>query len=293
MSLTSADYAIKFEQVSYHYETESGSLPILEKIQFEVGRSEFVSLVGPSGSGKSTIFHLISGLLEPISGQIRLNTHEGHRAGRGGGSGSGRKSSGKRLGQVGYMPQKDLLMPWRTVVENAALALEIKGISKSEARQIVASHLPQFGLESFGDSHPAQLSGGMRQRVSFMRTVLGGSDILLLDEPFSALDALTRASMQKWLLKLWENMRQTVLFITHDVEEALLLSDRVLLLSGTKRAQALTSLHVPFPRPRSYKSITDPRFTQMRAQLLDAMEHASWQGEQAGQLAEQQGDQLK
>ncbi|TGU79046.1 ATP-binding cassette domain-containing protein, partial [Mesorhizobium sp. M00.F.Ca.ET.186.01.1.1] len=160
-----------FSQVRFSY----SHTPILEDFDLRVKKGEFVSMIGPSGIGKSTLFQLIAGLLQPDQGEIRL----------------GEARMDKRLGQVGYMPQRDLLMPWRTIVENAALPLEIKGMPKKEAQQRVRQELPRYGLQDWADAYPAQLSGGMRQRVSFLRALLSGADLMLLDEPFSALDGIT------------------------------------------------------------------------------------------------------
>ncbi len=205
--------AIEFKNVTFFYKnsTKAEKGPILDNFSLKINDGEFVSIIGPSGSGKSTLFRLITGLEQPDSGEILIN-------------GSLYDS---RFGETGYMPQQDLLMPWRTIAENAALPLELKGIKKDEALQQVLELLDEFGLKGTEHKYPGDLSGGMRQRVSFLRAVLSGSNALLLDEPFSALDAITRLSMQEWLLDQWEKRKKTVLFVTHDVNEALFLSDRI------------------------------------------------------------------
>jgi putative hydroxymethylpyrimidine transport system ATP-binding protein len=238
--------ALSLDNVSFAYR---GS-PVIERLSLRVNQGEFVSLVGPSGSGKSTIFKLVAGLLEPDGGTIRL-------------AGSGRPGPG----QVGYMPQRDCLMPWRTVVANAAVALEATGMAPRLARAQAAEHLAEFGLAQVAGAFPHELSGGMRQRVAFLRTALGGQDLLLLDEPFGALDALTRSSMQEWLLELWSRLRKTVLFITHDAEEAVFLSDRVYTLTG-RPVQGAAEVTVDLPRPRRYDVVTTPEFQAKRAVLL-------------------------
>ncbi|MDC6705813.1 ATP-binding cassette domain-containing protein, partial [Leclercia adecarboxylata] len=159
-------------------------------------------IIGASGSGKSTIFRLITGLEQPTQGEIHLNG----------------EMMEERLGRVGYMPQQDLLMPWRTIIDNAMLPLEIKGVPKKEAELQISKLLKDFGLKGVETAYPSDLSGGMKQRVSFLRTVLSGSNILLLDEPFSALDAITRLTMQEWLLEQWQKWKKTIVFITHDVD---------------------------------------------------------------------------
>ncbi|WP_085992968.1 ABC transporter ATP-binding protein [Oceanobacillus senegalensis] len=247
---------LSFQNVTFHYPS-GGSLkghPVLEDIHFQVADGEFVSIIGPSGSGKSTIFRLITGLEQQTNGEIYVN---------------GKKMS-NRLGQVGYMPQQDLLMPWRTVMENALLPLEIKGINKEEAIEKVRKLLGEFGLEGVEDTFPGHLSGGMKQRVSFLRSVLSGSNILLLDEPFSALDAITRLNMQEWLLGQWEKWKKTILFITHDVEEALFLSDRIFILEPTPNA-SIREVNVPLDRPRNVHDLSSPEVVKMKSDLIDML----------------------
>lgn len=238
--------ALAINDLSFAYEQR----PILEHLSLRVHQGEFVSLVGPSGSGKSTIFKLIAGLLTPTGGSIRL-------AG----------GTPPAPGRVGYMPQRDCLMPWRTVIENAAVALEAQGMPAAEARAKAAAHLADFGLDQVPDAYPHELSGGMRQRVAFLRTALGGHDLLLLDEPFGALDAMTRSAMQEWLLDLWGRLGKTVLFITHDAEEAVFLSDRVYVMTGRPVNRAL-ELMTHLPHPRHYSMVTTPDFQAKRALLL-------------------------
>ncbi len=226
-------------------------LSVLGPLDLRVADREFVALVGPSGCGKSTLLNLIAGIEQPTSGEVWLDG----------------ELAPERLGRVAYMHQRDLLLPWRTVLENALLPLELRGIPRREA---VARALPwfeRFGLAEFTQAYPAQLSGGMRQRVAFLRTLLADRPLLLLDEPFGALDALTRASLQEWLLALWEELDRTVILVTHDVEEALILSDRVFVLSP-RPGTIVCELIVELPRPRSYAMVTDPRFVQLKAEIL-------------------------
>jgi putative hydroxymethylpyrimidine transport system ATP-binding protein len=211
-----------------------------------VRHGEFVSLVGASGAGKSTLFRLLTGLLKPAGGTVRV------------------LGAPPGPGRVGYMPQRDCLMPWRTALENAAAGLEVQGTPPGEAREKARELFPAFGLEGAEGRYPHQLSGGMRQRVAFLRTVLGGHDVLLLDEPFGALDALTRAQMQQWLLSLWERLAKTVLFITHDAEEAALLSDRVYVLKPSGPVE----IPIGLPRPRNYTMIADPTLIERRSAIL-------------------------
>jgi putative hydroxymethylpyrimidine transport system ATP-binding protein len=246
--------------------------PMFESLSFDIRKGEFVSFLAPSGLGKTTLFRLIAGLLQPEQGSINLADHgkeiQGHPAD------SGSLGANSRLGRIGYMPQRDCLLPWRTVRENAALALEISGISRKEAKRRVTELLPSFGLEGTENKFPSELSGGMRQRVSFLRTLLGGQELLLLDEPFSALDAITRLGMQEWLLEIWERHRTTILFITHDVEEALLLSDRIL-VAHEAPIRKLEEFKVPLSRPRSYESAMEPGLSAAKREILRLLRKSS------------------
>lgn len=227
--------------------------PLIDGLDLQVQQGEFVSIIGPSGSGKSTLFRLISGLEQPDKGDIFLQGN-----------------LGQRVGNVGYMPQQDLLMPWRTVLENAILPLELQGIRKREAKHNVLAMLDEFGLRGTENQYPGELSGGMRQRVSFLRSLLGGSTLLLLDEPFSALDAITRLTMQEWLLEQWRKWERTILFITHDVDEALFLSDRIFLCS-TWPIQQLDFYHVPLARPRTLRDLAKREVVELKHQLMERL----------------------
>jgi ABC-type nitrate/sulfonate/bicarbonate transport system ATPase subunit len=245
---------IELRRVGKTFHAEGRTVTALQDVSLSVLPGEFVTIIGPSGSGKSTLFNLIVGLLEPDSGEICLDGHVCRAQ--------------ERVGAVGYMPQKDLLLPWRSVINNAILPLEIKGISRRDAHARARDLLPLFGLEGFENAYPATLSGGMRQRAALLRTLLSERDTLLLDEPFGALDALTRRELQDWLLDLWARFEQTVIFITHDVEEALYLADRVIVLSARPGRVAHT-LTVDLPRPRRRGMIAWPRFGEQEALLLE------------------------
>ncbi len=243
-----------------------GGPALFDSLSFEVLAGEFVALLAPSGVGKTTLFRLLAGLLEPQAGSIVLAGEDG--------DGDNAVTSKRQVRRIGYMPQRDCLMPWRSVIDNAALGLELAGVPRREARRQVSELLPSFGLEGAGDKRPHELSGGMRQRVSFLRSLLSGGDPLLLDEPFSALDAMTRTGMQEWLLQIWEQHRKTVLFITHDVDEALLLSDRVLVASASPISR-LSEFVVDVPRPRTYSAVLEPSFLQLKRAILEQLGHAS------------------
>ncbi len=238
------------------YEEQGQSLTALDGLSFQVGASEFVAMVGPSGSGKSTALDIIAGLIDPDRGAVLLNGVA--------------TSARERLGRSAYMQQRDLLLPWRTAVGNAALGLEASGTSRQDAERLATAQLERFGLAGFGGAYPSQLSGGMRQRAAFLRTVLPHKEVILFDEPFGALDALTRADLQMWLADLWEQERSAVLLVTHDVEEAIFLADRVIVLSPRPGRVAL-EMRVSLPRPRTRAMIAAPEFLADRASLLAAL----------------------
>lgn len=242
--------ALEFEHVSYRYPEDSSS--IIEDLSFSVEPGSFHCVVGASGCGKSTILRLTCGLLKPGAGRILT----------GGASIEGQSH------YCGYMPQRDLLLPWRTLGENLALPLEIRGgYGRAERRELVDGALSDVGLGGCRDKMPCELSGGMRQRAAFARTMLTGSSLLLLDEPFSALDFLTRISMQEWLLEQWEKHKKTILFITHDVEEAVFLSGSVLAVTGTP-IRGLAEIPVPAPFPRSRACLAMPEMVELREELI-------------------------
>ena len=229
----------------------AGIVKALEPIDLVVEHGELVSIVGPSGCGKSTLFNIAAGLLEPTTGAVSID---------------GRDAAGRR-GQVGYMLQKDLLLPWRTVLDNVILGLEVRGVPKRAAREQVRPYLQRYGLDGFESHYPSQLSGGMRQRAALMRTLLGEPEIVLLDEPFGALDAQTRALMQEWLLAVKSEFDKTMLLVTHDVDEAVLLSDRVHVMSA-RPGHIKSTITVDLPRPRNVEQVTTPEFMASKAAVL-------------------------
>jgi len=249
---------INVRNVSKHFEANGNLFPVLQEVDLEVYPSEFVTIIGPSGCGKTTLLNIIAGLDQPDIGSIEVDG----------------SNTENKLGLVGYMHQKDLLMPWRTALDNAILSLEIQGMGRRDARATAAQHLEVFGLDGFEKDYPAMLSGGMRQRVSFLRTVLTGKDVILLDEPFGALDALTRTQMQEWLIGLWAALRKTIILVTHDVEEAVLLSDRVFVLTSRPGRIKLVR-EIDLPRPRSYRMVTASQFTKIKSEILESLLMAS------------------
>lgn len=244
---------LSFENVTFRYEGDDA--PMLENLSFHVERGEFVSLIGASGCGKSTIFRLASGLLRPEAGVIR----------------AGGADIAGQTRWCGYMPQSDLLFPWRTVGQNLRLPLELRGgLTAAEMDAQIDETLATVGLSGWRDKRPAELSGGMRQRAAFARTLLTGSELLLLDEPFSALDFLTRVSMREWLLDQWQRSGKTILFITHDVEEALFLSGRVL-VAAARPIRALRSVPVPLGRERTEESLAAPEIQALKLRLIELL----------------------
>ncbi|NQW22897.1 MAG: ABC transporter ATP-binding protein [SAR202 cluster bacterium] len=254
---TAVQPKIKIESVCKSYVIGGEREDVLTGVDMTVHAGEFVSIIGPSGCGKSTLLNIIAGLDRPDSGSVEL-------------FGDTTSDTKGRLGQTGYMQQKDLLLPWRSVLDNTILGLELKGVPRRQAREQALEFTEAFGLKGFEDQYPFALSGGMRQRASFLRTMLMNQDVVLLDEPFGALDALTRIQMQEWLLQLWESLNKTIVLITHDVDEALLLSDRVYLLSA-RPGQVTMVLDVPLPRPRRYNMVTSPEFSVFKAQLMEPL----------------------
>ena len=234
-----------------------GELEVLAGVDLEIASGEVVGLVGPSGCGKSTLLELIAGLLEPEgAGTLRVG---------------GEADAKGRLARCVYMPQRDLLLPWLSALDNAALAPRNRGASRNDARAEAAPLFEHFGLAGFEGSRPAELSGGMRQRVAFLRTLLADKPVLLLDEPFASLDAISRGEMQEWLAEALTAQPVTVVLVTHDVEEALYLCDRVAVLSA-RPARTVESLRSPAPRttPR-FEAVTSPEFTAVRERALEAL----------------------
>lgn len=254
--LSSNPYRLQLVDVVSTYEESGRRLVALDGLSLAVGVGEFVALVGPSGSGKSTLLDIVAGLLSPDRGAVLIDGEPTNAA--------------QRLGRSAYMQQRDLLLPWRTAVGNAALALEAAGIGRASAQHQAAAQLGRFGLEDFANAYPAQLSGGMRQRTAFLRTILPGKNLLLLDEPFGALDTLTRAELQAWLAGIWEQDRSSVLLVTHDVEEAIFLADRVVVLTP-RPGRIAHERTVSLPRPRSRDMIASAAFLADRAILLAAL----------------------
>jgi ABC-type nitrate/sulfonate/bicarbonate transport system ATPase subunit len=227
------------------------STEALTRTSLAVPDGEFVSIVGPSGCGKSTLFNIVSGILRPSSGQVLLD----------------QRDITASPGHVGYMLQKDLLLPWKTALENITLGAALTRRVTSNDKEQAASLATQYGLGDFLNHYPHAMSGGMRQRVALMRTLAFARDVMLLDEPFGALDSQTRMEMQQWLLGVWAEQRSTILFVTHDVDEAIFLADRVVVMSP-RPGRVQQVFDVGLPRPRELDTLTDPRFTALKHDIL-------------------------
>ena len=238
------------EGVTKNYDEQ----PVVANISLELPQGGIVSLLGPSGVGKTTLFNVLAGLDLPDAGKVYLD---------------GKDITGVS-GRVGYMPQRDLLLEHRTVLDNVILPLLICGKKKKPARERAAAFFPQFGLAGYENKYPYQLSGGMRQRAALLRTYLTRSTVILLDEPFSALDAITRRAMQEWYGGIAVSMNLSTIFITHDVDEALLLSDTVYILNG-KPGTITNIFTVKPPRPRTHDFSISPEFAEQKKMVLDAI----------------------
>jgi ABC-type nitrate/sulfonate/bicarbonate transport system ATPase subunit len=242
-----------------------GQNQVLKDISIHLEQGELVSLLGVSGSGKTTLFNVISGLLKPQQGRVLLN---------------GGDITGKP-GQISYMLQKDLLLPYRTIQDNVALPLLFQGMRKKEARQKAAAMFDEFGLAGTERKYPSQLSGGMRQRAALLRTYMFSQDVALLDEPFSALDTLTKTQIHHWYLQVMEKIHLSTLFITHDIDEAILLSDRIYILTG-KPGEILDEIIVREPKPRENNFSLSDAFLEYKRTIIRRLEESGVSGVSLG-----------
>lgn len=233
-----------------------GSVTALSDVSLDISDGEFVCILGASGCGKSTLFNVVSGLLQATSGKIVLDGHD----------------VSNRPGQVGYMLQKDLMLPWRTVLGNITLAASLTRGANAKDRAEAAELASRYGLGDFLNHYPHALSGGMRQRVAMMRTIAAGRQVMLLDEPFGALDAQTRLGMQQWLLQLWRDLKRTILFVTHDVDEAIYLADRIVVMTP-RPGRIAEILKVDLPRPRPLEVLTTDIFVGLKRQIMQHLYH--------------------
>ena len=243
---------LEFRDVSFKYEEDEE--PMMTDLSFHVEDGEFVSVIGASGCGQSTIFRLINGLEKPQKGGIFVNG----------------RSISEQKNYSAFMPQKDLLLPWRTIEKNVCLPMEIMRVPEDERRKAARAALEQVGLLDYAEKFPKDLSGGMKQRVAFARTLLSGADMLLLDEPFSALDYLTRVDMQEWLLSQWQDSGKTIIFITHDVEEAVFLSKRIFVIQDRPFSKMEETI-VPMDYPRKREELKRPDIADLKERLISKL----------------------
>lgn len=243
---------LEFRNVTFKYDEDEE--PMMRDLSFSVGDGEFVSVIGASGCGKSTIFRLINGLEKPQSGEILVNG----------------KPIETQKNYSSFMPQKDLLLPWRTIEKNVCLPMEIMKVPADKQKKACKEALEQVGLSGYADKYPKDLSGGMKQRVAFARTLLAGADMLLLDEPFSALDYLTRVDMQEWLLSQWQNSGKSIIFITHDVEEAVFLSKRIFVIQD-RPFSSMESVEIPMNYPRKREELKRADIADLKETLISKL----------------------
>lgn len=240
---------LKFDNISFKY--ESDDYEIIRNLSFSVNDGEFISIIGASGCGKSTIFRLINGLEKPDNGKIFIDE----------------RPIEQQKNYSSYMPQRDLLFPWRTIEKNICIPMEIQNKNKKEMHEKATAMLDEVGLLSYKNKYPRDLSGGMRQRASFARTLLAGAGLLLLDEPFSALDSLTRIGLQEWLLQEWEKHKKTILFVTHDVEEAIFLSQKIFVITD-RPITHFEEYIIPLDYPRNRADLKREDIVLLREELI-------------------------
>ncbi|MEG2354072.1 MAG: ABC transporter ATP-binding protein [Clostridium sp.] len=243
---------LDFKNITFKYPNTEHK--VIDDLSFKINKGDFVSIIGASGCGKSTIFRLISSLEKTSIGEILI---EG-------------KNISNFKSKIGYMPQKDLLLPFRTILQNASIPLEIQGKSKFESNNIASDLLKEFGLHKYESKFPKDLSGGMKQRISFIRTLLTGANLMILDEPFSALDALTKMTMQEWLLNQKLKYDKTILFITHDVDEAIFLSNKILVVTDTP-IKSLKEISVPLPKERTHDMMNCCDIIKLKESLIEQL----------------------
>lgn len=244
------DNKLKIENVYKEYDTSKGKMVALNGANLDIAENEFICVVGPSGCGKSTLLNIIAGLLEPTSGTVYLD---------------GKPIEGTGM-ERGVVFQQYALFPWRTVLKNVMFGPEMKKMPKNQAEEIARKYIKAVGLEGFENSYPKELSGGMKQRVAIARAYAADPEVLLMDEPFGALDAQTRVQLQTELLNTWEKEKKTCFFITHDVDEAIILAQRVVIMSARPgRIKKIVNIDIPYPRTQETKS--DPRFLELKAEI--------------------------
>ncbi len=255
----SATVKLRVEGISKVFAAKKQPVAALENTSFSAVEGEFVTILGPSGCGKSTLLRIIAGLEEPSSGSIRI----------------GDRMVSEPGADRGMVFQSYTLFPWLSVLDNIGFGLQLKGSSRSERDRIAGHYLEKIGLADFARAYPSELSGGMKQRVAIARALANDPEVLLMDEPFGALDAQTRMLMQELLLQVWEESHKTVLFVTHDVEEAIFMADRVYVMTS-RPGRLKAEITVPLPRPRTYEMKSEPVFSELKKTLMDLIRQESW-----------------
>ncbi len=255
-----APVKLRVEDVSKVFAVKRQPVAALQNTSLSALEGEFVTLLGPSGCGKSTLLRIIAGLEEPSSGSIRIGDHLVFEPGA----------------DRGMVFQSYTLFPWLSVLDNIGFGLRLKGISKTEQERIARRYLEKIGLAEFARAYPSELSGGMKQRVAIARALANDPEVLLMDEPFGALDAQTRMLMQELLLQVWDESHKTVLFVTHDVEEAIFMADRVYVMTA-RPGRLKAEIAIPLPRPRTYEMKSEPIFAGLKKTLMDLIRQESWQ----------------
>jgi NitT/TauT family transport system ATP-binding protein len=252
-ALAPGEPLLAVEDLTVHFRTKTGVIDALRNVNLTIGKGEFVSLVGPSGCGKSTLLRVVSGLHRNYSGRVTLD-------------------SGVQAKSLGYVFQRDALLPWRTVLDNVATGLEIRGIGKRERRERARDMVDRVGLGGFEDAYPGQLSGGMRQRASVARTLIYQPELILMDEPFGALDAQSKGRVQELFLSIWDEMRPSVIFVTHDLAESIYLAERVVVLSG-RPGHVKTEIPIGLPEPRTspFEIWNDQQYLALHDQLWHSL----------------------
>jgi NitT/TauT family transport system ATP-binding protein len=252
-ALAPGEPLLAVEDLTVHFRTKTGVIDALRNVNLTIGKGEFVSLVGPSGCGKSTLLRVVSGLHRNYSGRVTLD-------------------SGVQAKSLGYVFQRDALLPWRTVLDNVATGLEIRGIGKRERRERARDMVDRVGLGGFEDAYPGQLSGGMRQRASVARTLIYQPELILMDEPFGALDAQSKGRIQELFLSIWDEMRPSVIFVTHDLAESIYLAERVVVLSG-RPGHVKTEIPIGLPEPRTspFEIWNDQQYLALHDQLWHSL----------------------
>ncbi|MFK8183044.1 MAG: ABC transporter ATP-binding protein [Phormidesmis sp.] len=244
--------AVNVEGISMSFHQKERSHQVLDSVNFQIKPGEFVCLLGPSGCGKSTLLNIIAGFIKPTTGYITVDQQPVNRPGA----------------DRGFVFQQYSLLPWKTIFQNVELGLKIKGMPKAERKDMVGEYLNLVGLGSHGNAYPAQLSGGMKQRASIIRALVNSPSVLLMDEPFAALDAQTRHMMQELLLNIWQTLKTTIVFVTHDIEEAVFLGDRIFVM-GVQPGRIKSTIPIELKRPRHVDDMLTPEFTQLNRQVFN------------------------